>query len=485
MNLLKALGPFAVFFLLLLLLGCGKEEKENQITPGPDIPVIDTPNVLLYLTSPDKSLLLQKVENAIFPLDQGITTTIQVNMGNTFQEIDGFGFALTGGSSQHISAMGDQAKNQLLEELFGKQGGQIGISLLRISLGGSDLDSEAYSYNDLPAGSTDIGQEQFSILREQATLIPLLKQIQQINPDLRIMASPWSAPAWMKDNGSTVGGSLKREYFDSYALYLLKYFLDMEASGITIDYLTIQNEPLHAGNNPSMYMTAEDQRDFIKNSLGPLFAANEISTKLVVYDHNADRTDYPILILNDSLARQYVDGSAFHLYAGNIAALSTVKVLHPDKSIYFTEQWYGANGNFQEDLKWHIREVVIGSIRNWSKSVIEWNLSSNPSLEPHTPGGCSECLGAITIAGDQVERNAGYYVIGHVSKWVEPGSVRLFSTYTNDLPNVAFLTPSQKVVLLVLNNSDAKRSFNVSQDSIQFSHTLDPGDVSTYIWNSQ
>lgn len=476
---------FLFLFSIPLLTQCKDQSDETYNPPKVDEPTVEIPEVEHWLTTANQSALLSKQSESIEAYDSNLTSDITINSETKYQTIDGYGFAITGGSAQHLSKMSEAARGELLNELFGLEEGQIGMSFIRISLGSSDLNQAPYTYNDLTSRQTDMNLEQFSLQKDEAQLIPILKDILDINPDIKIMASPWSAPAWMKENQSLKGGSLAAEYHDVYAEYLLRYIKEMQEHGISIGYLTVQNEPLHDGNNPSMYMEADQQIEFVKNSLGPLFSENNIDTKLIIYDHNPDRIDYPLTVLNDVDAKQYVDGSAFHLYGGDVDQLSVVRNAHQDKNIYFTEQWFGAPGNFSEDLKWHIREVVIGAQRNWSKNVIEWNLSSNPSLTPHTDGGCSQCLGGITIDGDEVTRNAGYFVIGHVSKFVRPDAIRIASNYHDHLPNVAFLTPDNKVVLLVLNNSDSPQTFNVKNGENSFSTRLDAGAVSTYIFDNK
>ncbi|MEP5366144.1 MAG: glycoside hydrolase family 30 beta sandwich domain-containing protein [Reichenbachiella sp.] len=461
---------------------CNEKEDEEFAPPVVDPPVGELAEVQMYLTTANASSKLAWQENGIdFSLDNP-DYTITIDESITYQEIDGFGFALTGGSASHINGMSASAKEALLNELFGKESGQIGISYIRISIGASDLDAEVYSYNDLPEGEEDLLQENFSIEAERETMIPLLKSILAINPDLKIMASPWSPPVWMKSNKSSIGGNLLKEYYDSYALYLSKYMEAMAAEGIPIESMTIQNEPLHSGNNPSMSMSATEQLDFIKSSLGPIFTERNITTKIVLYDHNADKPEYPMTILADEEAAQYVDGSGFHLYGGDISALSTVKNAYPDKNIYFTEQWFGAPGDFAGDLKWHVRELIIGATRNWSKNVIEWNLSSDPDLQPHTSGGCSQCLGGITIDGDQVTHNAGYYVIAHASKFVKGGAIRISSNSSGEVSNVAFAKDNQRI-LIVLNNTGEAKKINVVNNENNFSTILDGGSVATYVWN--
>jgi glucosylceramidase len=286
----------------------------------------------------------------------------------------------------------------------------------------------------------------------------------------------------MKTNNASKGGSLKPEYFDEYAKYFVKYIQEMKAEGITIDAITIQNEPLHPGNNPSMYMTAADQAEFIKKSLGPAFALANIKTKIIIYDHNADRIDYPLEILNDPEAAKYVDGSAFHLYGGKIEDLSKVHEAFPHKHLYFTEQWVGAPGDMAGDLAWHVRTLIIGATRNWCRNVLEWNLAADPASDPHTDGGCDRCLGTITIDGNKISRNPAYYTLAHASKFVRPGSVRINSNLPDKLPNVAFQTPEGKKVLIVQNYSETSLQFNILFKGRMVTTSLDKGAVGTYVW---
>jgi len=441
-----------------------------------------TSDVSFWLTKGDRSVLLAKQGTALnfTAVDNG-NPTITVDDSQKFQSIDGFGYTLTGGSAGLINAMAAEAQDSLLQNLFSTKKDGIGVSYIRVSIGASDMSADTFTYNDLPDGQTDADQEKFSIRKDMGALIPVLKKIIAIQPHIRILGSPWSAPAWMKTNNSFKGGSLKPEYYQSYAKYFVKYIQAMKAQGITIDAITIQNEPLHPGNVPSMYMEAKDQAIFIKTALGPLFKSRGIKTKIILYDHNADRPDYPLAILNDAEAKPYVDGSAFHLYAGNISALSTVHDAHPDKNVYFTEQWVGGPGKFDEDLKWHVSTLIIGATRNWSRNVLEWNLAADPSYGPHTVGGCVTCLGAITVS-PAVTKNVAYYVIGHASKFVSPGSVRIASTHSGELQNVAFRTPEGKTVLIVANGSSAAQSFNIKSKGKSVTALLDGGAVGTFVW---
>ncbi|AMM50702.1 glucosylceramidase [Rufibacter sp. DG15C] len=438
----------------------------------------------LWLTTADKTVLFQKQATALpFLKSEGAQSpVIEVDDSQTFQSIDGFGYTLTGGSAYHLHKVTPGARAALLKELFATDGTNIGISYLRVSIGASDLDEKVFSYNDLPEGQTDPNQEKFSLAPDRAFLIPVLKEILAINPDIMILGSPWSPPTWMKTNQNSKGGSLEPKWYDAYAKYFVKYVQEMAKEGIKIDAITVQNEPLHPGNNPSLLMLPQDQAIFVKNHLGPSFQKAGVKTKIIIYDHNLDRPDYPISILNDPEAKKYIDGSAFHLYGGKIEAMADVHNAHPDKNVYFTEQWIGAPGNFPEDMKWHVRELIIGATRNWARNVLEWNLAADPQQRPFTPGGCNQCLGAITVNGDQITRNPAYYVIAHASKFVRPGSVRIGSNVLEGLPNVAFKTPKGERVVVVLNNRASAQTFQIKQGDKSFSTTLPVGAVGTYVW---
>ncbi len=475
----KTTGLLLVSFYTLFV--CGDCSKKNGNDPVPPPPPAPTNDVEMWLTKGDQSALLQKQTDILsFGTTANSFPNIDIDSATAYQSVDGFGYTLTGSSAYLIRRMGTAESAALLNELFGSNG--IGVSYIRISIGASDLSPAVFSYNDMPTGQTDPTLANFSLGNDTVDLIPVLKQVLQINPNIKIMGSPWSAPVWMKNNGSTIGGSLQPQYYAVYAQYFVKYIQQMQARGVPVHAVTVQNEPEHGGNNPSMVMTAAQQADFVKNHLGPAFQTAGITTKIIVWDHNCDNPNYPITIMNDAAAKAYVDGSAFHLYAGDISALSTVRAAHPDKNLYFTEQWTGANGSFNGDLVWHIKNVIIGSMRNWSRNALEWNLANDPAFGPHTPGGCSECKGAVTISGSAFSRNVSYYIIAHASKFVPTGSVRIASNLAANLPNVAFKTPSGKKVLIVLNESGTGQGFNIRYKGKWVFTSLAAGAVGTYVW---
>lgn len=467
----------SIVLLLTMISGCKTNPGSHKDDTGPST------GTAVWLTDPDASILFKEQPTGLhFSEIINNEQVIEVNDGEAFQSIDGFGYTLTGGSAMHLHKMEAASRASVLKELFATDRNNIGVSYLRISIGASDLDAGVFSYNDLPAGQTDEQMEKFSIAPDREHLIPVLKEILAINPSVKILGSPWSPPAWMKTNNNTIGGSLKPEYYDAYAKYFVKYIQAMQAEGIAIDAITIQNEPLHPGNNPSLLMQAEEQAAFIKQSLGPAFRTAGIHTKIIVYDHNADRPDYPATIYEDTEAAKYVDGAAFHLYGGSIDTLAQLHNAYPGKHLYFTEQWIGAPGNLKGDLDWHIKNVIIGATRNWCRVALEWNLAADARLEPHTPGGCTQCLGALTIEGNTVTRNPAYYIIAHAAKFVRPGAVRIASTNPDHLPNVAFKNKDGKSVLIVLNESDQSLSFAIKYNNKQAFATLNGGAAATYVW---
>ena len=482
----KIRNNIPVVFLILIFFwaGCAKSGSgSGGNVPIDPPPVPSTPGISYWLTTGDKNNLLTKqTTNSGFENVSNSYPTITVDSTQTFQTVDGFGYTLTQGSAHVINQLGAAEKTTLLTELFGTGDNSIGVSYIRLGIGATDLSSTVYSYDDMPVGQTDPTLANFSLSPDQPALIPVLKQILLINPTIKILASPWSAPVWMKDNNSSIGGSLNPVYYQVYANYFVKYIQCMQAQGILINAVTPQNEPLHPGNNPSLYMTAAQQASFIKNNLGPSFAATGINTKIIIYDHNCDRPDYPLEILNDAAARQYVDGSAFHLYAGNISALLQVYSAFPSKNIYFTEQYTASTGSFAGDLQWHMKNVIIGSMRNQSKIALEWNLANDPSYGPHTNGGCTTCLGALTIGSGSISRNVAYYIVAQASKFVPAGSVRIASDNYGSLNTVSFLRSDGKKVVIVLNDSNNNQSFNIKFKDKWFTAVLAGGATATYVW---
>jgi len=438
------------------------------------------------ITSSDGRFLRNKMEAPLLGQAQlkniVSTDTVYFNDQIQFQQIEGFGYTLTGGSAYLLHQMPFQNRLAILKELFGQGPNDLNVNYLRISIGASDLDATVFSYDDLQEGEVDPDLIKMTIAKDQEFLIPILKEIQSIQPNLKLIASPWSPPVWMKDNGKSKGGHLLSKYYETYAQYFVKYIQLMRAEGLQINAVTIQNEPEHGGNNPSMLMTAVEQNAFIKNHLGPAFKKQGLQTEIVIWDHNADNPNYPIQILNDSVTKSFISASAFHLYLGHESALSKLHQAHPDKKIYFTEQWTGAKGSFAGDFMWHMEHIVIGTMTNWSSMVLEWNLANDPTYGPHTPGGCTECLGALTITGSDLKRNVSYYIIGQVAPFIPAGSARIQTKSSNaQIKSIGFKRPDGKKVLVAL-NTGKETVFTIDFEQKKYNFTLPEKSASTIVW---
>lgn len=442
---------------------------------------LNAQTVTPWMTTGDQTKLLQQQASVSFGTNSGTNpATVTVNAGTTYQTMDGFGYTLTEGSCEVISGMAATQQNQLLNDLYNPTTG-LNANVVRISIAASDLSSSSYSYNET---SGDTNMNNFSLNGPDLTyLIPIIKKIQQINPNIKILATPWSAPRWMKTNGSWVGGSLQTQYYAAYAKYFVKYFDAMKAQGINIWGITPQNEPENPNNEPSMLMNSTEQKNFINQQLGPqMAAAGYGNIKIIAFDHNCDNPNYPIDVLNSS---SYVDGAAFHLYLGNIANMSTVKI-QTGKNVYFTEQYTGAGGSFIGDFGWHMQNVVIGSTTNWSKTVLEWNAANNSSLGPRTPGGCTSCLGAITVNNStSYTRNVAYYIIGQISKFVKPGALRIASSSTSgSITSVAFKNPDGSTALVVYNSGGSLNTIKVVSGSSAFNYAVPASSAVTFNWGA-
>jgi len=439
----------------------------------------------LWLTTPDRTALVALQPQALhFSAQAGPSPVLTVDDTQHFQPIDGFGFALTGGSAQLLMRMGAAQRAALLQELFTTGGSGIGVSYLRLSIGASDMNGRVYSYDDLPAGETDVDMTKFDLGPDRADVIPALQEILAIEPGIKILGSPWSAPAWMKTNQDVKGGELKPEYYGAFASYLVKYIEAMRAQGVSIDAITVENEPLNPKNTPSMVVFAKEEDTIIAEHLGPALQKAGIRTKILLYDHNPDVLSYPLSILADPGASKYVDGTAFHLYGGEASLLGQVHDAYPNKNLYLTEQSVTERRSAGSvGIADPVRRVMIGATRNWCRNVLLWNLAADPQNGPHTNnGGCTGCSGAITLNGDSVTKNVAYYVLEHFSQFVPPGSVRVASSEMEQLASVAFLTPQHKVVLVVSNTGNFEKSFAVKYQDQFFSTALPPESVGTYVW---
>jgi len=443
------------------------------------------PDAHLWLTTVDRSALLTEQQPSLaFSASAQHLPTITVNDMQQFQPIEGFGFAVTGGSAQLLMRMTPARRTALLKQIFTTQGDGIGVSYIRVSIGSSDMNDHAYSYDDMPAGQADPDLAKFSLTTDRADVIPVLKEILAINPHIRILGSPWSAPAWMKTNDDVRGGSLKPEFYGAYAQYLVKYIQAMQSEGIHLTAITVENEPLNPKNTPSMAMFASEEAEFIGKYLGPAFEKAGVKTEIQVYDHNPDVPSYPLSILGDPVAGKYVAGTAFHLYGGAADTFTKVHNAYPNKNLYMTEQSVTQHpGSKMIDIAEPVQRVLIESARNWSRNVLLWNLAADPHAGPHTNnGGCTGCYGAITLDGDNAILNVAYYALAHFSKFVPAGSVHIGSSQLEQLATVAFVTPEGKIVLVVSNTGNFSKTFHIAYHGETLTTTMPSESVGTYVW---
>lgn len=443
------------------------------------------PDANVWLTTADRSALFAEQPDRLhFTSSKSDTPAITVNDMQQYQPIEGLGFALTGGSAQLLMQMTPARRASLLKHMFTTEGDGVGVSYIRVSIGASDMNDHVYSYDDVGAGQADPKLEKFSLDPDKVAVIPVLKEILALNPHIKILGSPWSAPAWMKTNDKVKGGNLKPEYYEAYAQYLVKYIEGMKAEGITITAITVENEPLNPKNTPSMVVFAQEEDAFIAHHLGPAFQKAGIKTEIQIYDHNPDVTSYPLSILADADASKYVVGTAFHLYGGDSNALTRMHEAYPNKNLYLTEQSVGGRPNRSSiDIVEPIGRVLIGATRNWARNVLLWNLAADPHAGPHTnDGGCTGCYGAITLDGDHATFNVAYYAMAHFSRFVEPGSVRIGSNELEQLQTVAFLTPGGKIVLVAANMGNFPKTFQIVYHDQSATTTLQSESAATYVW---
>jgi len=445
--------------------------------------------VEVWLTTGDGSEKLQRQSDiSLSPGSGSNSLQIQVDEDITYQQMDGFGAALTDSAAWLISNTLDVTQTYaLLNKLFSPTDG-IGISYVRLAMGASDfVASTHYTYDDMPPGLTDTDLVSFSIARDQAYIIPILQQAKGINPRLKVMGSPWSAPAWMKSPETLYGGSLQSENNQVYADYFVKFIQAYQAEGIPIDAVTVQNEPHHTdGSYPTMRMERSEQASFVKDHLGPAFDSADIGAKILIWDHNWDEPDYPLGVLGDTDAKRFIAGSAWHCYAGSADAQTVVHNAHPDKDIYFSECTGGDwDTDFASVLVWNFQNLFIGAIRHWAKAVLLWNLALDENNGPHN-GGCEDCRGVVTIRQDgTVHYNVEYYTIGHLSKFVIPGAYRIESNlYNGQVETVAFQNPDGSKVLIALNPSTSPETFDVEWNGHHFSYSLPAQSVATFKWGA-
>lgn len=460
--------------------GAGRRQNADDGSGDSSIRVIES--------SEDTNMVLQEKPGPQFGKERAPALTIRVDDSVSYQTIDGFGASLTDSSAWLLwNKLSEPKRRDALRLLFDPKTG-IGLSLLRQPMGSSDLALEDYTYDDLPPGQTDPELKQFSISKDEHYIVPILRETLALNPKLRIIASPWSPPAWMKTSQSTIQGALLPSAYKFLANYFVKFLQTYEKAGIPIYALTMQNEPLYVPvNYPGMNMTSGEQAIFLRDALGPALRDAKLSTKIFIFDHNWDLIHFPIEVLSDSKAAFFADGIAIHCYGGSATAQTELHNRFPDKGIWLTEC---SGGDWQKGklLESQVR-LIIDTLRNWSRSVILWNLALDQYHEPYL-GGCTTCRGVVTVKHDatsaDVVPTVDYTALGHASKFVQPGAVRIESNSfgQGSLEDVAFRNPDGSIALLVMNSGGETVHFNVEWNGQFAICSLKANTVATLVWTA-
>lgn len=449
------------------------------------------PIVNVWVSTADRTLRLARQPDVVADgHDTGAKPSdVVIDISRKYQSMVGFGAALTDSSAwllqNKLSAL---QRDALLRELFGPPPG-LNFNMLRITIGASDFSLQHYTLDDMPAGQVDPDLQHFNVVENQRNLIPVLHDILAVNPGVRIIASSWSAPAWMKSSANVIGGALLEQYEAVYANYLVRFVDAYQGYGIPIFALTVQNEPAFEPlTYPGMTVTAEARARLFGQYLGPALAKRKHGPVILGWDHNWDAPDQPLSLLADPDARRYMAGIAWHCYRGDASAQTTVHRAFPRKDVYLTEcsggDWPSAKNG---ELLLFARNIVMAAVTNWARGVVYWNLVLDENHGPHA-GGCDLCKGVVTIdsATGTVSRNDEYYAFAHFSRFVLPGAVRVKSGNTNaGVHEVAFRNPDDgSVVLVAVNGNTTTNRLSVRQGSLRFQYDLPASSVATFVWSA-
>lgn len=486
----------------VLLTGCNTPvDKPNNGKPTDND---TTAKVETYITTADGTMRFTAVARKYAEgLNMSPEKTLTFNPQKRYQQFDGFGAAITGATAFNLMQMPEDRRQQLLMETFSVEEG-MGYSYVRVPIGGSDFNARSnYDYTCCDQK----GIENFSLQSDELDyIIPVLKQILAINPNLKVMGTPWSCPTWMKVDdvnskapysgpNKWVGGYLNPDYYNDYATYFVKWIKAFEAEGIHITSVTPQNEPLNWGNSMSLYMPWNQERDFVKTALGPTFQKEGIDTKIICFDHNynydnkADQKQYPLKIYADPEASQYIDGAAYHSYGGNPTELDVIHNAAPEKNLYFTEQSIGTWNyqSFGKSLMSEMKNTCIGTVTRWCKAVIVWNFLLDDKGGPHGgPGACATCYGAVDVSSKDyttLTKRSHFYAIGHLSKAFKTGSTRIATSgyLPTGVSAVAAENPDGTYGLVLFNENEQGVTFNVELGDKFFEITLPAQSITSCV----
>ncbi len=418
----------------------------------------------------------------------GSGQNVTVDENTRYQQFTGAGASFTDTAAWLLNSSGAltaSTRNQVMQNLFDPNSG-IGLDFLRNPMGASDLARYSYTFDDLPAGQSDPNLNSFSIAHDLADVLPLTKQAQQLNPSLKVMATPWTAPAWMKDNGNVSQGWLQSQYYPAYAQYFVKYLQAYQAQGVHVDYVTAQNEPTCCGGYPSMQWNGAGLHYFTGTNLLPALHAAGLSTKVLALDWNWDQyASFAAPTVDDAAIRgdSLFGGMAWHGYGGDVTQQTTVHNQYPTLDAFDTEH---SGGTWIADQQQEDMHNIIDYTRNWGKSVVKWSLAVDQNMGPHN-GGCGTCTGLVTVHnGDsrsgQVDYTVEYYDLGQLTKFVKPGAYRIDSTANSAVPNVAWLNPDGSKALLAYNDSGAAQTLRVNWGAQSFAYNLPAHTTATFTW---
>lgn len=456
------------------------------------------PNVRWWLSSadlasqlaPQPPLRFEQVKSA----PQVGEDRIVIDTHRRFQTMLGMGSSLEHSTCSNLFRLPPDRRTEVLRRLMDPQVG-IGINLARICIGTPDFTAEPwYSYHDLPPGQRDPELTQFSIDRDRTYILPVIKEALQINPELRLFASPWSPPGWMTSTGDMIGGHLLPEHYDAYARYFVKFIQAYRQEGIAIHAVTVQNEPgvdrsrdQPAWHYPSCRYTAEQERTFIRDHLGPAFAREGIETEIWSYDHNfnvqptPDGDDpgiqYPAAVLSDPAAAKFIGGVAFHGYAGQPEGMSEFHQQFPAVPIHFTEgSVFGPAGG----------RKLIGYLRHWASSYNGWVTLLTADGQPNNgPFRASRTCVTLDPETLQVTYHYDYYQYGHFFRFIKRGAQRIGADGGDrTLAGVAFENPDRQLVLVLVNSGRREREVTVGWEQHLAKVTLPRRSVATLTWPS-
>ena len=491
--------------LLLSLAACTNEGSidgtEKPSTPTPPAPT--GPVATVYTTTGSGTQRLDASVAELLTTPNMAPTTIQIDPAQTYQTMDGFGFAITYSTCYNLMKMDPVERAAFLKKTYSTTEGY-GVSYARISIGCCDFSSTEYSLCD------EQGLEHFALHNDETQyVIPILKEILAINPDVKIIAAPWTCPKWMKVNNldnlqpydSWTDGHLNPAMRADYAKYFVLFVQAMKQQGIDIYAVSPQNEPLNHANCASLYMPWQEEAPFVME-LAKAFNQNGIDTKIYVFDHNynydgnEDQNDYPVKVY-DAMGGSFegselVVGAAYHDYGGSNTELTDIHNQAPDKELIFSESSIGTwndGRNLSKRLIEDMKNVTLGTVNQWCKAVLVWNLMLDQNMGPNMDGGCQTCYGAVDISTDYktLSYNSHYYVISHMSSVVRPGAVRIGTTQRSvnksGVVYSAFQNADGSYALVILNASDEALTPTVSDGTNHFQVAVPAQSVVSCKWN--